>query len=120
MKTALIIVHLIISLILIVVVLLQKSKQAGLSGAVAGGAETFFGKNKGRTVDAMLKKLTSVVAILFIVSSLVLAYVATRPQEAAPAESTQQIEVDGQNIELDGQTIEVTDGEAAPAETEAE
>ena len=119
MKTALIIVHLIISLILIVVVLLQKSKQAGLSGAVAGGAETFFGKNKGRTVDAMLKKLTSVVAILFVVSSLVLAYVATRPQEAKPAANA-QVEVDNQSVELDAQTIEVTDGEVAPAETEAE
>ena len=60
MELALIIVHLIVSLILICVVLLQQGKQSGLSGAVAGGAETFFGKNKGRTVDAMLKKLTGV------------------------------------------------------------
>ncbi len=110
METALIIVHLVISLILIVIVLLQQGKQAGLSGAVAGGAETFFGKNKGRTVDAMLKKVTAVVAILFIVSSLALAYVATRPEENATVNNGQQIQVEAP-----------AEAEAeAPADTEAE
>ena len=46
-----------------------------IGGAIAGGAETFFGKNKGRTIDAVLKKVTAVVAILFIVTSIVLAIV---------------------------------------------
>jgi preprotein translocase subunit SecG len=73
MQTALIIIHVIISIVLIAVVLLQHGKQQGLSGAIAGGAETFFGKNKGRTIDAVLKKVTAVVAFLFIVSSIVLA-----------------------------------------------
>lgn len=73
MQTALIIIHVIISLILVAVVLLQHGKQQGLSGAIAGGAETFFGKNKGRTIDAALKKVTAVVAFLFIISSIVLA-----------------------------------------------
>lgn len=66
------IVQIILSLILIVVVLFQSSNQEGLSGAIAGGAETFFGKNKGRTLDATLKKWTSVVAVLFLVSSILL------------------------------------------------
>ncbi|MBE7018959.1 MAG: preprotein translocase subunit SecG [Ruminococcaceae bacterium] len=66
------IVQIILSLILIVAVLFQNSNQEGLSGAIAGGAETFFGKNKGRTVDAKLKKLTTVVAILFLISSVLL------------------------------------------------
>ena len=66
------IIHVIISVILIVVVLMQHGKQQGLSGAIAGGAETFFGKNKGRTIDAILEKWTSVVAIAFLVTSLVL------------------------------------------------
>ncbi len=91
MEIALIIAHLVFSFILIVVVLLQQGKQSGLSGAVAGGAETFFGKNKGRTVDAILKKATGVVAVLFIVTSISLAYVATRPEEA-PVEETQVTE----------------------------
>ena len=48
------VIHLILSLILIAVVLLQSGKAQGLSGAIAGGSETFFGKNKGRTIDAIL------------------------------------------------------------------
>ncbi len=66
------ILHLILSLILIAVVLLQSGKAQGLSGAIAGGSETFFGKNKGRTIDAILEKWTSVVAIAFLVTSIVL------------------------------------------------
>ena len=122
MKTALIIVHLIISLVLIVIVLLQHGKQAGLSGAVAGGAETFFGKNKGRTVDAILRKITSVVAILFIISSLTLAYVATRPEKetntagAAVEGSTVNVGDDAANAE--GGDAQSGEGEEAP-QTEA-
>ncbi len=66
------IIHLILSLILVAVVLLQSGKAQGLSGAIAGGSETFFGKNKGRTIDAILEKWTSVVAILFLVTSIAL------------------------------------------------
>ena len=66
------VIHLILSLILIAVVLLQSGKAQGLSGAIAGGSETFFGKNKGRTIDAILEKWTSVVAIAFLVTSIVL------------------------------------------------
>ena len=70
--TVTLIVQIILALVLIVVVLFQNGNQQGLSGAIAGGAETFFGKNKGRTLDAKLKKWTSVVAILFLVSSVLL------------------------------------------------
>lgn len=64
--------HIVVCLILIVVILLQSGKSYGLTGAIAGGAETFFGKNKGKTLDAKLSKWTSVAAILFIVTSLAL------------------------------------------------
>nr|WP_291955077.1 preprotein translocase subunit SecG [Mahella sp.] len=64
--------YIIASIILIVVVLLQSGKTAGLSGSIAGGAETFFGKNKARTYDAKLKSLTKYAAVVFIVLSLVL------------------------------------------------
>lgn len=70
--TVISIVHIIISLFLIVVVLLQSGKTAGLSGSIAGGAESFFGKNKGRTIDGILSKWTSVVAVLFIITSVAL------------------------------------------------
>lgn len=53
MQIAVTILHLIFSISLIVIVLLQSGRRAGLSGSIAGGAETFFGKNKGRTIDAI-------------------------------------------------------------------
>ena len=62
----------IITIVLIVVVLFQSGKEAGLSGSIAGGSETFFGKNKGRTIDAILEKWTSVIAIAFLVTSIAL------------------------------------------------
>lgn len=64
--------HILISLSLVVIVLLQSGKTAGLSGSIAGGAETFFGKNKGRTLDALLSKYTSAAAIAFLVTSIAL------------------------------------------------
>ena len=69
------IVHVVLAVILVAVVLLQSGKSAGLSGSIGGGAETFFGKNKAKTLDGMLEKLTAVLAILFIATSLVLALV---------------------------------------------
>ena len=75
LSTIVTIVHVILSVILVAVVLLQSGKTAGLSGSIAGGAETFFGKNKAKTLDGMLEKATAVVAILFIVTSIVLAIV---------------------------------------------
>ncbi len=64
--------HIIFAVSIIVIVLLQSGKSAGLSGIIAGGAETFFGKNKGRTIDAMLSKYTAFAAIAFLVTSIVL------------------------------------------------
>lgn len=72
MQIVITILHIIFSLSLVVIVLLQSGKQAGLSGSIAGGAETFFGKNKGRTIDAILSKYTLVAAIGFIITSVVL------------------------------------------------
>lgn len=58
------------AIIIIVTVMLQQSKQQGLSGAIAGGADTFFDKNKGRTVEAKLSKTTKIVAVVFFVVGL--------------------------------------------------
>ncbi len=71
-STIVTVIHVILSLILIAVVLLQSGKSAGLSGSIGGGAETFFGKNKARTIDGLLEKATGIVAILFVVTSIVL------------------------------------------------
>ena len=58
------------SLLIVVLVLLQEGKQQGLSGAIAGGAETFFGKSKGRTMEQKLVKITRVFAVVFFVLTL--------------------------------------------------
>ena len=50
---------------LIVAVLMQHGKDHGLSGTIAGGAETFFGKDKGTRIDRMLGRLTTIVGIMF-------------------------------------------------------
>jgi len=68
------IVLIIFSLGLIAVVLLQKGKSAGLSGAISGGAEHLFGKQKARGLDLFLQRLTVALAIGFFVLSLVVAY----------------------------------------------
>jgi preprotein translocase subunit SecG len=60
------------SVSIIIMVLLQSGKTQGISGVIAGGAETFFGKSKGRTIDAMLSKYTSFASIAFLVTSIVL------------------------------------------------
>ncbi len=57
---------LIASLFLVIAVLMQNGKSHGLSGAIAGGAETFFGKQKGSTIEKKLSKMTTVVAIVFV------------------------------------------------------
>lgn len=75
LSTVLTIVHVVLAVLLIVIVLFQSGAQQGLSGSIAGGAETFFGKNKARTLDGILAKFTSVIAILFIATSLVLSLI---------------------------------------------
>ena len=59
-------------LFLIAVVLLQSGKSAGLSGAIAGGADTFLSKNKAKSVDAKLAKMTKWVALAFMILTLVI------------------------------------------------
>lgn len=60
----------ILAIFLIIVVLLQESRLAGLSGAISGGADTFFGKSKGRTMEQKLVKLTRISAIAFFILTL--------------------------------------------------
>ncbi len=58
------------SILIIVLVLMQQSRKAGLSGAISGGAETFFGKNKSRSADAKLSKFTKIAGVFFFIISL--------------------------------------------------
>lgn len=70
MHTILVTLLIIVSLALIVAVLLQSSKSTGLSGAISGGAEQLFGKQKARGLDLILHRMTIVLAVLFLVLSL--------------------------------------------------
>ena len=70
MKTALMVLLAIASIIIIASVLLQSSNSDGLSGSIAGGAEQLFGKKKSKGYEAILSKITVVSAILFIGLSL--------------------------------------------------
>lgn len=63
-----------VSLGLIATVLLQSGKSAGLSGSIGGGAEQLLGKKKARGMDAFFEKLTVVLAISFILLSLIVAF----------------------------------------------
>ena len=60
---------------LIVVVLLQSGKSAGLSGAISGGAEQLFGKQKVRGIDLVLHRITIFLAVLFFVPAISVSYV---------------------------------------------
>ncbi|MBP3759469.1 MAG: preprotein translocase subunit SecG [Firmicutes bacterium] len=71
MKIFMMILLAICSLVLIASVLLQSGNSAGLSGSIAGGAEQLLGKKKSKGYEAVLEKVTTVCAILFIVISLV-------------------------------------------------
>ena len=64
------VVLIVLSIAIVALVLLQEGNSKGLSGAIAGGAETFFGKNKGRTMEAKLVKLTKILGIGFFVIAL--------------------------------------------------
>ncbi|MDN7243522.1 MULTISPECIES: preprotein translocase subunit SecG [Planococcaceae] len=70
MHTLLMTLLVIVSLALIVVVLLQSGKSAGLSGAISGGAEQLFGKQKARGVDLILHRVTIVLAALFFILAI--------------------------------------------------
>lgn len=70
LETIVTVIHSLFAIGLITGVLLQSGKSAGLSGVISGGAEQIFGKKKG--MDETLNRISTVFAILFIVSSLVL------------------------------------------------
>ncbi len=72
MKIFLMVLLAIASIVLIASVLLQSGNSAGLSGSIAGGAEQLFGKKKSKGYEAILEKVTTVGAILFVVLSLVI------------------------------------------------
>lgn len=74
-----------LSIVLIVLVLMQSGKDKGLSGTIAGGAETFFGKNKSSTLDKVLSRITIVVSIAIVALVIALIIVITNATNAVLA-----------------------------------
>ena len=72
LKLILTVVQVIVCVLLVAIVMLQSGKSAGLSGAIAGGMYTFLSKNKAKTWDSKLAKMTKWVAILFMLLTLAL------------------------------------------------
>ncbi len=58
------------SILIVILVMLQQSQQQGLSGAIAGGSDSFFDKNKGRTKEAKLATITKILAAIFFVTAV--------------------------------------------------
>jgi len=67
-----------VSLVIIAAVLLQQGRRAGVNGVISGAADTFLSKNKARTFDAMVARLTKYVAIAFFVLAIVANVIALR------------------------------------------
>ncbi|MBO5415788.1 MAG: preprotein translocase subunit SecG [Clostridia bacterium] len=66
------IVIMVFAVLLVVLVLMQSGKDKRLSGSIAGGAETFFGKSKGKTADKILSRITTVLAFVFGITAVVM------------------------------------------------
>ena len=75
LRVILTVIFVLICIVLTVIVLAQEGKSAGLTGSISGAAETFWGKNKGRTIEGMIEKGTKFVAIAFMVVALLLSII---------------------------------------------
>ena len=71
LRIVLTVIFIIVSIALAAIILMQEGKSAGL-GAISGAAETYWGKNKGRSMEGKLELITKVLAVLFIVLAAVL------------------------------------------------
>lgn len=71
MKIALSVIFVLVAIILTVIVLLQEGKSQGL-GSIAGMADTYWGRNKGRSMEGNLEKFTKFAALVFVVLAVVL------------------------------------------------
>ena len=75
LKIILTVVQILLAVFLTAVVLLQEGKTAGLSGAISGVAESYFGKNKARTMEGKLERITKILAVAYIIIALILYFV---------------------------------------------
>ena len=74
MHAVVMIILVLVCIALVTVVLLQEGKSNGLSGAISGGAEQLFGKQKQRGVDLFLHRLTIILSVIFFLLMLGISY----------------------------------------------
>ena len=72
MKTAVVIINLLVCVTLIAVIAIQSGKTSGLSGALSGSSDSFLSKNKGKSFDARLARATKWIAGVFVLLTVVL------------------------------------------------
>ncbi len=72
LRTIVTVVFIAICIALVILVMLQESKSNGLTGTVGGMADTYWGKNKGRSMEGKLVKWTTILAVVFFVLTVVL------------------------------------------------
>ena len=135
----------VMAVFLVIAVLMQSSKDHRLGSSIAGGAETFFGKQKGKSLDALFNKLTTVIAIIFVILVVILYVIQPEPcafcgspehevatieecptylaqveaEAEADAEDEAAPEVEGDEAPAEDEVAPEVEGEEAPAEDEA-
>lgn len=72
MKTVLIAIYFIVALVLTILTLTQTKEDDGASSAITGGSGSFYEKNKGRTKEGQVKKITIILAVVFVVLAILL------------------------------------------------
>lgn len=109
---------LVMAVFLVIAVLMQSGSSKKLSGSIAGGAETFFGKNKGKTLDKMFNKLTNIVSIIFVIVVLVTYYYSVPAKDTNSSSSSQSNNSASVVVSSDSSNASAT-SETASAESTA-
>ncbi|MFA6947599.1 MAG: preprotein translocase subunit SecG [Eubacteriales bacterium] len=107
---------LVAAVFLVIAVLMQSGKSKNLLGAIAGGAETFFGKTKGKAIDKVLSKVTTVVSVVFVVIVLIV-YILQPDTNSSQWFNNNADLTAGDTAATDtAETTAAADGEDVPAE----
>ena len=114
MTTIIGILLIVMALFLVVAVLMQNGKDHRLSGSIAGGAETFFGKNKAKSANAWLSRATTIITIIFVILVLVLYII--QPEENLYADMINDAET-SETVENEEENT-VVESEVASEENE--
>jgi preprotein translocase subunit SecG len=113
MQTLIILIHVIVSIALIMIVLLQTGKGADMGAAFGGATQTLFG---GAGPAPLLGKITTVAAVIFMITSLYLAYVSANPSAGSVVRNVRTTEIPVQGTPTQGAPAQAPEG--APAQQE--